>query len=220
MLEIPTYHYYPIEITAKAEPVITPFSEGYKQQSGFESLKSVRLNYLVSTQDAENLISTIDTASGVSTFAWNFRPHYALKQWRVTSFTQIIHDDNRLTELILDLAETRTAYPVPKITTPTPLDLIPDTPPTITRNYLIRSPQLGYFPDRRPEPINPKLDKIDITSTTTHQKADSIDVLLEHSRGVYPLQWSNNIYTCKDWRITYQTEFAEINLTLDTLNTP
>ena len=219
-------HHYPIELTCKAEPMVAGFSEGYKQQSSFESLKSARLNYLVSAQDTANLISTIDSASGVDTFNWLFRPHYTLKQWRVANFTQRIYDDNRLSELSLDLTEVRTGLPQPIPTGITPLrlvsgaELVPDASPTISRSYLVRSPNLGYFPDRKPEPLNPKVDKIDFSSTLAPDTADSIDLLLERCRGVYPLLWRGSTYTCKDWRIIYQSESAEISLTLDTLILP
>lgn len=217
---LPLTHYYPIELTSKAEPMVAGFSEGYKQQSSFESLKSARLNYLVSAQDTNNLISTIDSASGADTFTWLFRPHYTLKQWRVANFTQRIYDDNRLSELSLDLTEIRTGLPQPIPTGITPLTLVPDAAPTITRSYLVRSPNLGYFPDRKPEPLNPKVDKIDFTSTLDPDTVDSIDLLLERCRGVYPLLWQGLTYTCKDWRIIYQSESAEISLTLDTLILP
>jgi phage-related protein len=217
-VELPLTHYYPIELTCKAEPMIAGFSEGYKQQSSFESLKSARLNYLVSAQDTANLISTIDSASGVDTFTWLFRPHYTLKQWRVANFTQRIYDDNRLSELSLDLTEIRTGLPQPLPTGVTPLTLVPDASPTIARSYLVRSPNLGYFPDRKAEPLNPKVDKIDFSSTLDPDTADSIDLLLERCRGVYPLLWRGSTYTCKDWRIVYQSESAEISLTLDTVS--
>lgn len=215
---LPLNHYYPIEITCKAEPMVAGFSEGYKQQSGFESLKSARINYLISAQDTTNLISTIDSAGGVNTFDWLFRPHYTLKQWRVASFTERIYDEDRLSELSLDLSEIRVGLPQPIPTGVTPLDLIPDAAPSISRNYLVRSPSLGYFPDRKPEPINPRVDKIDFSSTLDPNAADSIDLLLERCRGVYPLRWRGSTYTCKDWRIVYQSELAEISLSLETAN--
>lgn len=213
---IPLTHYYPIEITCKAEPMVAGFGEGYKQQSGFESLKSARLNYLVSAQDTDNLISTLDSASGVDTFTWLFRNHYTLKQWRVANFSQRTYDENRLSELSLNLEEIRTAYPTPIPTSVTPLPLVPDASPLTTRSYLVRSPNLGYFPDRKAEPLNPKIDKVEFTSTLDLSTADSIDLLLERCRGVYPLLWQGSTYTCKDWQIIYQPESAEINLTLET----
>lgn len=223
MSTLPLTHYYPIELTTKAEPTIVQFSEGYKQQSSFEPLKSTRLNYLVSAQDTINLISTLDSASGVDTFQWLFRPHYTLKQWRVASFSQKNYDANRLSELSLDLTEIRVGLPTPIPTSTTPLqlvsgaELIPNSEPIITRSYLIRSPTLGYFPDRKPEPLNPKVDRIELTSTVDLDTADSIDLLLDRCRGVYPLSWQNSTYTCKDWRITYNPESAEIGLSLETV---
>lgn len=223
MPQLPLTNYYPIEISAKAEPMTVGFSEGYKQQSSFETLKTTRLNYLVSAQDTTNLITTLDSASGVDPFTWQFRPHYTLKQWRIASFTQKIYDQNRLSELSLDLAEIRTGLPQPIPTGITPLQLVsgaeltPDSAPTITRSYLVRSPSLGYFPDLKPEPLNPKLDRINFTSTIDPDTADSIDLLLERCRGAYPILWQSSTYTCKDWRITYQPESAEIDLTLETM---
>jgi phage-related protein len=223
MIQLQLSHYYPIEITTKAEAMTAGFSEGYKQQSSFEPLKSTRLNYLVSAQDTTNLISTLDSASGVDTFNWLFRPHYTLKQWRVASFTEKIYDSNRRSELSLDLTEIRVGLPTPTPTTVTPLRLVsgaeltPNSEPIITRSYLIRSPNLGYFPDRRAEPLNPKVDKIELTSTIDLDNADSIDLLLERCRGVYPLLWQGSTYTCKDWRITYNPESAEISLSLETV---
>lgn len=219
-IALPLTHYYPIEVSCKAEPMVTGFSEGYKQQSSFESLKSARLNYLVSAQDTANLIGTIDSAGGVDTFNWLFRSHYDLKQWRVASFTQRIYDDNRLSELSLDLAEIRVGLPQPTPSAITPLGLIPDSAPSISRSYLVRSPTLGYFPDRKREPLNSQVDKIEFTSTLDPDVADSIDLLLERCRGVYPLVWRESTYTCKDWRITYNSEFAAIDLTLETLILP
>jgi phage-related protein len=222
-MQLPLTHYYPIDITTKAEPMTVGFSENYKQQSSFEPLKSTRLNYLVSAQDTNNLISTIDSASGVDIFTWLFRPHYTLKQWRVASFTQKIYDNNRLSELSLDLTEIRVGLPTPTPIAPTALQLvsgaeiIPNAEPIITRSYLVRSPNLGYFPDRKAEYLNPKVDRIELTSTVDLDSADSIDLLLERCRGVYPLLWQGSTYTCKDWRMTYQPESAEINLTLDTM---
>jgi phage-related protein len=218
MAQLPLTHYYPLEIATRAEPMIAGFSEGYKQQSSFDPIKSTRINYLVSAQDTTNLITTLDSASGVDTFTWLFRPHYTLKQWRVASFTQTIHDHNRLTELSLNLEEIRTALPTPIPLSPLPLPLDPNSPPTITRNYLIRSPNLGYFPDRKAEPLNPQVNKIEFTSTLDPDTADSIDLLLERCRGVYPLLWQGSTYTCKDWRIIYQSESAEIQLALETFN--
>jgi phage-related protein len=218
VIQLPLTHYYPVEIASTSEPMLTGFSEGYKQQSSFESIKSTRLNYLVSAQDTDDLISTLDSASGVDTFTWLFRPHYTLKQWRVASFTQRIYDENRLTELSLDLTEVRVGLPQPIPTGITTLLLTPDAPPSISRSYLIRSPNLGYFPDRKAEPLNPQVNKIEFTSTLDPDTADSIDLLLERCRGVYPLLWQGSTYTCKDWRIIYQSESAEIQLALETFN--
>jgi phage-related protein len=219
-MQLPLTHYYPIEISCKAEPMTAGFGEGYKQMSGFESLKSARLNYLVSSQAIEDLISTLDSAGGVDTFNWLFRPHYALKQWRVADFTQRIYDNNRLSELSLNLTEIRTGLPQPIPTGITPLPLTPDSAPTITRSYLVRSPNLGYFPDRKREPLNSQINRLEFASTLNPDTADSIDLLLERCRGVYPLLWQGSIYTCKDWRITYQSEAAELDLTLETLILP
>jgi phage-related protein len=218
LIELPLTHYYPIEVVCKSEPMVAGFGEGYKQQSNFESLKSTRLNYLVSAQDTNNLISTIDSASGAGTFSWLFRPHYTLKQWRVANFSQRIWDDNRLSDLTLDLSEIRVGLPQPVPTSITLLNLVPDTAPTIARSYLVRSPTLGYFPDRKPEPLNPKVDKINFSSTLDPDTADSIDLLLESCRGVYPLLWRGSTYTCKDWQIIYQSESAEISITLETVS--
>jgi phage-related protein len=219
-MQLPLTNYYPIEISCRAEPMVAGFSEGYKQQSSFESLKSARLNYLVSAQDTTDLISTIDSAGGANTFNWLFRPHYALKQWRVTNFSQRIYDDGRLSELSLDLTEIRVGLPQPIPLSPLPLPLSPNSSPTISRSYLVRSPNLGYFPDLKPEPLNNKVDKIGFTSTLDPDVIDSIDLLLERCRGVYPLLWQGSNYTCKDWRITYNPESAEIDVTLETFNTP
>ncbi len=220
MLQLPLTHYYPIEITCRSEPMITGFSEGYKQLSSFESLKSTRLNYLVSLQDTNNLISTLDSAGAVNTFNWGFRLHYALKQWRVNNFTKRIYDDNRLSDLSLDLSEVRVGLPQPIPIGITPLLLTPDSAPAITRSYLVRSPNLGYFPDRKAEPLNPQQNKVEFTSTLDPETTDSIDLLLERCRGVYPLLWRGSTYTCKDWRIIYNSEFAEVDVTLETLILP
>jgi phage-related protein len=200
--------------------MLTSFGEYYKQMSGFESLKSARLNYLVSVQATEDLISTLDSAGGVDTFSWLFRAHYALKRWRVADFTQRIYDNARLSELSLNLTEIRTGLPQPIPTGITPLPLTPNSAPTITRSYLVRSPNLGYFPDRKREPLNSQINRVEFASTLDPDTADSIDLLLERCRGVYPLLWQGFTYTCKDWRITYQSEAAELDLTLETLILP
>jgi phage-related protein len=219
VLIIPNGYNYPIDIQAKTEPRITGFSEGYQQRSGFDALRSTTLNYLgLSKAAADNLLAAIDAAGAVDKFEWHFRPHYINKFWVVDTYRTVIHDKNRVDEITLELKEYPRSLPgITPPTTPLLLDLVPDQAPTITTNYRTRSPNLGRFYDRKREPLNGKVQTIQMQKCLSHEQADEIDLLLDRCRGVYPLLWESDPYTCSDWRINYQPEFAEIDLTLQTV---
>jgi phage-related protein len=213
---------YPIDIQAKTEPRATGFSEGYQQRSGFEAVRSTTLNYLgLSKTAVDNLLTAIDAAGAVDKFEWHFRPHYINKLWIVESARSTTHDKNRLEEVSLELREYPRALPgIVMPTTPLLLDLVPDQAPSFTTSYRTRSPSLGHFYDRKREPLNAKVQTIQMQSTLSHEQVDQIDLLLDRCRGVYPLLWESDSYTCSDWRINYQSEFAELDLTLQTVILP
>ncbi len=219
---LPNGYNYPINIQAKAEPRVAGFSEGYQQRSGFEALRSTTLNYFgISKIDADNLLAAIDAAGAVDKFEWLFRPHYGNKLWIVESARSTIYDKNRVEEISLELREYPRSLPgIGAPTAPLPLDLVPDQAPNFTTNYRTRSPNLGHFYDRKREPLNGNVQTIQMQSTMSHEQADQIDLLLDRCRGVYPLLWESDPYTCSDWRINYQSEFAELDLTLQTIVLP
>lgn len=206
---------YPIAIECRCEPLVASFAEGSSQRSSFAPTRTVQLNYLLDEIEQNSLTNLLDSAGGVGIFDWDFRPQFADYQWRVGSYRQQIWDDGRLYETTIALEQIRTAKPIAIPTSPLLLDLTPDSPPSITTNYRIRSPQMGFFPDRRTEPINPVVEQIELISTVEPQIADNIDVLLDRCRATYPLIWQGKSYLCADWAITYYPESAQVSLTLN-----
>jgi phage-related protein len=219
---LPNGYNYPIDIQAKAEPRLANFSEGYQQRSGYQPLRTTRLNYFgLSKTAVDNLLAAIDAAGAVDQFEWDFRPHYVNKRWLIESSQLLKHDQNRLEELSIELREYPRALPgVPLPTAPLALPIVPDQAPSYSRSYRTRSPNLGFFFDRKREPLNPIVESIQMQSSLDHLVADQIDLLLDRCRGVYPLLWEGKTYTCSDWRINYQSEFAEVDLTLQTVVLP
>ncbi len=207
----------PIAITSKSDRSATTSLDGYEQSSSFAPLKSVKLSYLNRSQaEFTGLLTTLDTLGGKPGLTWDFRPHYVGKKWQVKSFGRVQYDQNIVEEWTIDLME----YPTAPVTIFTqtvvlPGYLVPIQAPTLTTEYRIRSSTLGKFPDYADQRINSKREKIGFASILTWAQVDKVDILLDRSRGVYPLVYEGKKYVCPEWSITYEGEdCAEIRLDL------
>lgn len=205
----------PIQISNKCDRDVTRFSDGYEQRASFQPLKSVTLSYLDRPQSLlDSLLIDLDTAGGKPDFTWNFRPHYAGKKWKIKSFRKELFDTNLIAEWFLDLQEYPTQLSVPS-STAEPLLIEPSQSVNISTEYLTRSSNLGKFSDLKKPPVFSQQQKVKFTSFVTWGEADSIDILLDRQRGIYPLIWDGKYYLCPDWTITYLgNDFAEISIDL------
>jgi phage-related protein len=213
--QLPAGYNYPIVVQVKSDPRVFSSTE-YQQRSSFAPTRTTSLNYLgLGKQGVDALLAMIDAAGAVDKFDWLFRPHYAGKKWLVESSRVILHDENRLEEVSIELREYPAVGQLAPATIPA-LPFIPDQAPVVSRRSRIISPQLGYFFDRKRQPVNALTESIQMNTTLDYDGADEIDQLLDKHRGVYPLLWRDNHYVCSDWQITYSSEFAEVELTLNT----